>query len=106
VNQRLFALACLAHGLPAPEFEHQFAKPRRWRFDACWPAQMVALEVEGGAWVGGRHNRGGGYLQDMVKYNRAVILGWRLLRCTPQQVNSGEVFALLAEAMGAQAPAD
>jgi hypothetical protein len=47
---------------------------------------MVALEVEGGAWSGGRHTRGAGFLGDMEKYNAAAILGWCVLRCTPQQL--------------------
>jgi hypothetical protein len=60
---------------------------------------MVALEVEGGIWTGGRHTRGSGFMKDMEKYNEATLLGWRVLRCTPRQVKSGEVFELLKRAM-------
>jgi hypothetical protein len=28
-------------------------------------------------------HRGKGFLEDMSKYNRLAVIGWRLLRCTP-----------------------
>jgi len=45
---------------------------------------MIAVEVEGGVWSRGRHVRGAGYLADLEKYNAAVVMGWRVLRYTPQ----------------------
>lgn len=72
-----------ASNLGNPVAEHRFDPERKWRFDYAWPDRKVALEVEGGAWTGGRHTRAAGFLADMEKYNRAVILGWRVLRCTP-----------------------
>lgn len=83
--------------LPAPTLEHRFAAPRRWRFDLAWPDRKVALEIEGGVWTGGRHTRPQGFLGDMDKYNRAAVLGWRIVRCTPSQARSGAVLAVLAE---------
>ena len=77
--QRLFRVA----DVPAPVVEYRFAPPRRWRFDAAWPEQMVALEIEGGAFTHGRHVRGSGYLADLEKYSEAAILGWCVVRCTP-----------------------
>lgn len=96
---RLFEAACIAHGLHEPVAEFRFAPPRRWRFDWCWPEHMIALEIEGGVWTGGRHTRGSGFTKDVEKYNEAALLGWRVLRCTPKQVKSGEVFELLKRAM-------
>ena len=75
---------CEALGLPVPVAEFRFALPRRWRFDYAWPDYLVALEIEGGVWTGGRHVRPSGFLGDMLKYNCAAVLGWRVLRCTPQ----------------------
>lgn len=45
---------------------------------------MIAVEIEGGVWTGGRHTSGSGFLGDMEKYNEAAAAGWRVLRFTPQ----------------------
>lgn len=63
-----------------PVREHYFAKPRRWRFDFAWPGMLVAVELEGGVWTGGRHATGAGMVADMDKYNAAAMRGWRVLR--------------------------
>lgn len=86
-------------GLPAPVSEYRFAPPRRWRFDLAWPAGLVALEVEGGVWVGGRHVRGSGFERDLEKYNRAALLGWCLLRVTPAQITDGLAVPMIREAL-------
>ena len=74
---------------PNPEFE--FAKhtafKRNWRFDFSWPAQHVAVEIDGGTWMPkhgkkSRHVTGEGYEGDCEKLNAAAILGWRVLRYT------------------------
>lgn len=89
-----------AHKLPEPVREYRFAPDRRWRFDFAWPAPiMLAVEVEGGVWSGGRHTRGAGYTADMEKYNRASVLGWRVLRFTTEQVKRGEAVAALRGAL-------
>lgn len=73
-------LPLIAADLPMPCREWLFAKPRRWRFDFAWPVQLVAVEVDGGAWLphGGRHNTDA----DRDKLNHAAALGWRVLRCS------------------------
>ena len=95
-----------ASGFPEPEPEHPFAKHlgRRWRFDFAWPALMLAVEVDGGAWVpgGGRHTRGAGFAADHDKMNRATLLGWRVLRFTARHLADGTALADLAEALGNQ----
>ena len=80
-----FDVLCRALGLPVPLGEYQFALVlgRHWRFDWAWPAQRVALEVEGGAFTQGRHTRGKGFIEDMDKYNAAQLAGWIVLRVTP-----------------------
>lgn len=100
----LFLHLCASSGLPQPELEFRFHPQRRWRLDFAWPPLRLALEVEGGAWLpgGGRHNRGRGFLADMTKYNAAVLLGWRILRVTPQQLKNGQALALVGEAMLAE----
>ena len=91
-----------AAGLPEPTLEHVFCPPRKWRFDYSWIAQKVAAECEGGHWVGGRHNRGTGFVKDMTKYNEAALAGWLLVRFTPAMVKDGSALALLVRALSAR----
>src|SRR4051812_10049951 len=52
---------CVARGLPKPIAEYRFHPERGWRFDFAWPAQLVALEIDGAVYAQGRHTRGRGY---------------------------------------------
>lgn len=89
----------LAAGLPEPACEFRFHPTRKFRFDFCWPERMLALEVEGGTWSGGRHTRGAGYEADCVKYSEAALLGWRVLRVTTRMVRDGRALALAERAL-------
>ena len=88
-----------ALGLPAPDLEHVFATPRRWRFDLAWPPRKLAAEVEGGTWVQGRHSRGAGMRKDAEKYNTAALLGWCVLRFTGDMVTDGSAVKVVEEAL-------
>lgn len=81
------------------ETEHRFHPKRRWRFDFAWPSRMVALEVEGGTYAGGRHTRGAGYAADIEKYNEAALCGWRVLRADAKQVADGRALNWAARAL-------
>lgn len=84
----------------AYEFEYAFHPDRGWRFDLAWPSEKVALEVEGGVmnyrtradgsveYVGGRHTRGKGVIEDMHKYNAATAMGWSVVRVTWRMVDN------------------
>ena len=100
--ERALAQELLWLKLPAPVREHRFSSFRRWRFDFAWPEYMLAVEVEGGHWVGG--HGGERFDQDCEKYNTATTMGWRILRVTPAQVTSGEaigwIIACLAQRGG------
>jgi len=65
--------------------EYRFHPVRRWRFDYAMPEVKVAVEIDGGVFVCGRHSRGIGQVRDMEKMNAAAELGWRVLHFTPQQ---------------------
>lgn len=90
---------CEMVGLPKPEPEYRFHPTRKWRADFCWPERRVMVEVDGGAFVGGRHTSGSGFVKDMEKQNAAALLGYRLFRFTPRQVQSGEALNVLTEAL-------
>lgn len=102
--ERTFAFywRALADDLPEPEREYRFAPPRRWRLDYAWPAHLVAVELQGGTWVRGRHSRGRGQSQDYEKHNAATLLGWKLLYFTSDMLTADphavveDVRALLA----------
>lgn len=79
--------------------EHIFHDKRRWRFDYAIPQYRIALEVEGGVWTGGRHTSPKGFLGDMEKYNTATLLGWRVFRTTPQDLNTNTTIELLQQAI-------
>lgn len=81
------------------EREHRFHPTRRWRFDLAHPAIGLAVEVEGGVWIRGRHSRGSGMTADCEKYAEALILGWDVLRVTTDQVRSGQALSWIERAM-------
>ena len=80
------------------EREIRFDPPRRWRFDFAI-GEDLAIEVEGGTWQSGRHTRGSGFEQDCEKYNRATLLGWRILRFTPAMIEDGRALKTIEEAL-------
>jgi len=96
----LTRLRQIAPHLPTPEREYKFAPPRRWRFDMCWPAQRVAVELEGGVWSGGRHTRPAGFEADVVKYNTAALKGWIVLRFTAKLLDQDPVGCITQVAEG------
>lgn len=88
-----------ALGLPTPEREFRFHDTRKWRFDFAWPDQKIAVECEGGAWSGGRHTRGAGFIADCEKYNAAALQGWRVFRFTKDMIDSRHATDVLTEAL-------
>jgi hypothetical protein len=91
----MFFKILTAEGVPVPKKEHQFNPERKWRFDFCWEEKRVALEVEGGIWKHGGHNRGTGFEKDVEKYNSAVLLGWRVVRCVPDDLIKSKTIDLI-----------
>lgn len=85
--------------LPEPSREYHFLPGRRYRFDfAFWP-QKLAVEVEGGSWIGGAHTRGKHFESDCRKYGEALVAGWRVLRVTPAMVEDGTAIDLIRRAL-------
>ena len=94
IRERFFTVLKL-HNVELPSFEVKFHPTRKWRFDYCWLDKMIALEVEGGVFTGGRHTRGIGFKNDIEKYNNASLLGYRLIRTTPTELRSIENIELI-----------
>lgn len=85
------------------EREYLFFPARKWRFDFAFPEKKIAVEVEGGSaslMSPGRHQRQEGFENDMDKYNRAALLGWKVLRYTTRLVKNGFAIDQIIEALG------
>ena len=93
---------------PYPKREFRFHPVRKWRFDFAWERERVAVEMEGGVFIGGGHNRGRQYTMDCRKYNSATAAGWRVLRYTTADITERpvqmieEITSLLAEGRKAE----
>ena len=113
------ALQIRALKLPEPEREYRFAMHhigrgkgirerlvkaglKDWRFDFAWPSAFLAVEIEGGGWVRGRHNRPVGFRDDMRKYHAAMGLGWTVYRCDGELVSSGQAVELIERLLAAK----
>lgn len=56
---------------------------RKFRADIYIPSEKIIVEINGGQWVNGRHNRGGvGYERDLEKMNTAQMYGFRYFQFT------------------------
>ena len=85
--EETLALHLRAEKIPF-EREVMFHPTRKWRFDFVL-APNIAVEVEGGTYVRGAHNRGMHMASDMEKYNEAARLGWSVYRFDTHMVNDG-----------------
>ncbi len=93
-------------GLITPTRHYMYHAGRKWEFDFAWPGILgvgfihsLALEVEGGSWVKGRHTTGVGFQKDAEKYLAANEHGWLVLRVTGSQIKSGEAIQSLQRVM-------
>jgi len=69
---------------------------RDTRFANC---KGIILEVNGGHWAFGRHNRGTGYENDLIKSNLAQVNGYYYLQYTYGQLKERLYIADLIELM-------
>ena len=64
-----------ASGGPELEKEFRFHPTRKWRADFAHLPSRTLIEIEGGIYVNGRHNRGAGFAADLEKYFEAALAG-------------------------------
>lgn len=93
----LFMYQLTGTKLPYPKREFRFHEKRQWRFDFAWPESKLAVEIEGGTWINGRHTRGLGYAKDCEKYNEATRAGWKVYRFTSNMIIEGKAIKFLLE---------
>lgn len=93
--EALFEAQIQHHGMPEPVREFGF---RGWRFDFAWPSLKIAVEIDGGTYIGGAHVRGKGYERDCKKNNAAQLNGWVVLRADRNMVGTYE-FAVTVKKM-------
>ncbi len=105
MNPTIFLQVCTQSGLPRPVPEYRFHSTRKWRFDYAFVEQKIALEVEGAIWTGGRHTRGKGFANDMIKYNAAGAMGWIVLRCQPSDLLRTETIETIRQAIATRTAA-
>jgi len=95
-------------GIPF-EQEYRFHPERKWRADfaigdGSWTLGRgrfaILIEIDGGGFVQGRHSRGTGVEADCEKQSAAAILGYRVIRVTPAQVNDGRALEWIRQALG------
>lgn len=98
-NRLRFLRLCEAENLPVPVYEHKFHPERKWRFDFAWPEQKVALEIDGGLYINGGHTRGSGRERDYEKDASALGMGWRVMRVSTGQLNSGDAIRWLKKVL-------
>lgn len=118
--EEALALQIKAVKLPEPEREYRFAAIatggigsgvrkrlkdaglKDWRMDYAWPDLMLAVEVEGGGFINGRHNRGVGFAEDLRKYSEAMSMGWTLYRCDALLIKSGKALQVIEKLIKAR----
>ena len=85
------------------EREYVFAPPRRWRADFVIDHYRYApllVEIDGGTWSLGRHNRPSSIAKEYEKGAAAAILGYRVIHATTEQVMDGTALQWIKQALG------
>ena len=98
--ERRFELLWQTAGGPALQSEFRFHPTRKWRADYAHIESRTLIEVEGGAWVGGRHTRAAGFVADAEKYLEAALGGWRVVRLVGSQLTLETVLRVVAAVRG------
>lgn len=70
---------------------------RKFRTDIL--AGDLAIECDGATWANGRHSRGAGIETDSEKVNLLAIQGYRTMRVTRKQIESGKALTWIESAL-------
>jgi hypothetical protein len=109
-NPKIVIAFFKSEGIPEPKVEYKFHAERKWRFDFAWEESCepdpftlslpLALEVQGGLFVHGGHNRGAQMLKEYEKTNEAAALGWRILHVQPKDLCLVSTANLIKQCLG------
>lgn len=80
--------------------EFRFHPTRKWRADFAHLETKTLIEVEGGIYSNGRHNRASGFKNDSIKYLEAALLGYRVIRLTSPQLTPETLIRVAAAVRG------
>jgi len=94
--EKRFELLWRAKGGPELEKEFRFHPTRRWRADFAHLESKTLIEIEGGIYINGRHNRPAGFAADLEKYLEAALEGWRVIRLGPNELTMECIGRLMA----------
>jgi len=88
--EEMFAAQLDERGVPY-ERELMLIPGRRFRWDFVVPMAGLAIEVNGGTWMGGRggHSSGSGIQRDYEKANLATEYGWAVILLSGDMVRNG-----------------
>ena len=81
---------------PPLEKEFRFHPIRKWRADFAHLESRTLIEIEGGIYVNGRHNRGAGFAADLEKYLEASLAGWHVVRLGPNELTTAHIERLVS----------
>jgi len=97
---RQFLFQCRALQLPPVFAQWRFQNSRhpssgshKWRTDFVFQDAKIMVEIDGGIWIKGAHSHPLDILRNMKKQNDAMLLGYAVLRFTPEEVTSGHAIA-------------
>jgi very-short-patch-repair endonuclease len=88
-SQVLLAMHLKELGILDVEFEYKFLADRKFKFDLYSQELRIGFECDGGMFHGG-HRRGKALEDDYERQNLAQLQGFRILRFTNRQIDTGE----------------
>jgi very-short-patch-repair endonuclease len=76
------------------EREYAFDAARKWRIDFAWPAQRLAVEVQGAV-----HRTRERFAADFEKIQALTLSGWRYLPLSSEDIRAGRAVSLICAAL-------
>lgn len=93
--ERRFLLYWQSLGGPELKREFRFHQTRKWRSDFAHLESRTLIEIEGGIYIQGRHNRAAGFIADAEKYLEAFLADWNVVRLTGPQITAPNLERLI-----------